>query len=58
MYVWLCLAHLDYTYMMDCCFVLLYSDAFDMNYGVCVLRMKGGLDISTIETKKGKAVLY
>ncbi|XP_019632889.1 PREDICTED: solute carrier family 12 member 1-like isoform X4 [Branchiostoma belcheri] len=35
-------------------YVGVIHDAFDMNYGVCVLRMKGGLDISTIETKKAE----
>ncbi|XP_035666240.1 solute carrier family 12 member 1-like isoform X8 [Branchiostoma floridae] len=35
-------------------YVGVIHDAFDMNYGVCVLRMKGGLDISTIETKKDR----
>ncbi|XP_078684135.1 solute carrier family 12 member 1-like isoform X6 [Branchiostoma floridae x Branchiostoma belcheri] len=38
-------------------YVGVIHDAFDMNYGVCVLRMKGGLDISTIETKKDRMTI-
>lgn len=38
-------------------FYVLFSDAFDLQYGVCVLRMKEGLDVSNPPQSHGESII-